>query len=566
MWKLLALVAVLFAYRLWVVRHSGISLFFDEAQYWDWSKHLAWGYFSKPPLIAGLIWLSTTLFGSGVLGVKALTMLLYPATALCMVGLARALWPTSSGVRTGMVAAALFMTIPMVGLMGMFASTDAPLILCWTLASWALWRAQVTNRMSHWVLLGVACGVGLMGKYTMAAFAITAIWTLWAVHGPQRGLWRPGPWVAMIVALALLSPNLMWNAANGFPTLQHTVELTAQSDRSGGVLPTLVFLAGQVLMLGPVAVIAGIWLYKRQPTPGTSMPGNTAPTSQWAASSQMMPPSQWKNSTQATMPSQPGGQGEQAAKRPVVRNSAYYLASVSSYRFLWAMSIPLQAIAIVQALYADAHVNWAAPSMVGFTLLIASRLSAPLVPLAAPRPATWLIAVLASNLILTSITLHLRDVVGPTLSSKYDVLVRMRGWQEAFADLAPELEDPVVTGLPVLTDSRLFITEAAYHWRRYNVQTLAWNPNQQRQDHYQMTRSLPNKVGADVLLLTSNPKPAEITKRFAIIRHMKSTSIAVGPDRNVDMHLFFLRGFLGYDQKTYLEQSGADKPSTTDDQ
>jgi hypothetical protein len=56
MWKLLALTVVLFVYRLWVVKHSGISLFFDEAQYWDWSRHLAWGYFSKPPLIAGLIW------------------------------------------------------------------------------------------------------------------------------------------------------------------------------------------------------------------------------------------------------------------------------------------------------------------------------------------------------------------------------------------------------------------------------------------------------------------------------------------------------------------------------
>ncbi len=76
MWKLLALTAVLFVYRLWVIQHSGISLFFDEAQYWDWSKHLAWGYFSKPPLIAGLIWLSTAVFGSSELGVKMIVMLL----------------------------------------------------------------------------------------------------------------------------------------------------------------------------------------------------------------------------------------------------------------------------------------------------------------------------------------------------------------------------------------------------------------------------------------------------------------------------------------------------------
>ena len=492
-------------------------------------------------------------------------MLLYPATALVMVGFARALWPTSSGVRTGMVAAALFMSMPMTGLMGLFASTDAPLILCWTLAGWALWRAQVTNRMSHWVWLGVACGVGLMGKYTMAAFALTAIWSLWGVHGPKRGIARPGPWVAAIVALLLLSPNLIWNAQNGFPTLEHTVELTAQSNRSGGMVPMLVFLAGQVLMLGPIAVLAGVWLYRRQSGPVPS-PATNAPSSQWASSSQMMPPSQWQNSTQinATQPvTQPSTKADKPP-RPLVRTSAYYLASVSSYRFLWAMSMPLQLLAIAQALNADAHVNWAAPSMVGFCLLIASRLSLPLVPLATKRPALWLVAVLVSNLLLTSIALHLKDVVGPTLPSNLDVLVRMRGWQEAFEDLAPVLEDPVVTGLPVLTDSRLLITEAAYHWRRYNIKTLAWNPSELRQDHYQMTRSLPNKVGADVLLLTSDPHPTGITQRFAIPRHMKSVKVAVGPDRFIEMHLFFLRGFLGYTQQNYIEQSGADKPAVED--
>jgi len=294
----------LLVYRLWFVEHSGISLFFDEAQYWDWSKHLAWGYFSKPPLIAGLIWLSTHLFGDSVLGVKMVVMLLYPATALCLVGFARALWPTSSGVRTGMVGGALFMTIPMVALMGMFASTDAPLILCWTLASWALWRAQVTNRMSYWVGLGVVCGVGLMGKYTMAAFALTAIWTLWAVHGPQRGIARLGPWVAVLVTLAVLSPNLIWNAQNGFPTMQHTAELTAQSGRSGGIFPALQFLVGQIAMLGPLAVLAGLWLLRHQPQPVAAAPASI-PASQWAASSEMMPPSQWANSMS---PSRTGAQ------------------------------------------------------------------------------------------------------------------------------------------------------------------------------------------------------------------------------------------------------------------
>lgn len=553
MWALLGMIALLFGYRIWVVQHSGISLFFDEAQYWDWSEHLAWGYFSKPPLIAGIIALSTTLFGSGVLGVKLLTMALYPATALAMVGLARALWPTSGGVRTGIVAAALFMTIPMVGLMGLFASTDAPLILCWTLASWALWRAQVTNRMAYWVGLGLACGVGAMGKYTMLAFALTALWTLWAVHGPKRGVLRVGPWVSVVITALLLSPNLWWNAENGFPTLQHTVELTAQSNRSGGIVPALVFIAGQVLMLGPVAVLAAALLWaRRTPTPAPS--GASIPASQWFQSVQ-------GTAAPSTLVTE---SGEHKAVK-VNKGSAYYLASASSYRFLWATSVPLQAIAIVQAIYADAHVNWAAPSMVGFTLLIASRLSAPLVSLSVARPNRWLVAVLLSNLVLTSLTLHLRDIAGPSLPSKLDVLVRMRGWQEAFNNLAPVLDDPVVRGLPVLTDQRLLITQAAYNWRGHNIQTLDWNPKGLRLSHYQLTRSLPNKVGADMLLVTDRPNPTDITQRFAIVRHMQSTKVAVGPDRNVELHVHFLRGFLGYDNKTYLEQSGAEEPAASDD-
>ena len=35
-----------------------LDLVADEAYYWDWSRQLDWGYFSKPPLIAWIIALS----------------------------------------------------------------------------------------------------------------------------------------------------------------------------------------------------------------------------------------------------------------------------------------------------------------------------------------------------------------------------------------------------------------------------------------------------------------------------------------------------------------------------
>jgi len=61
LWLLLALVPGLWLWRLAATWLNGAGLFVDEAQYWDWSRDLAWGYFSKPPVLAALIRVSTAL-------------------------------------------------------------------------------------------------------------------------------------------------------------------------------------------------------------------------------------------------------------------------------------------------------------------------------------------------------------------------------------------------------------------------------------------------------------------------------------------------------------------------
>ena len=555
MWMLLALAAVLVGYRMAVVQYSGISLFFDEAQYWDWSQHLQWGYYSKPPAIAGIVKLSTLMFGDGVLGIKALSMLIYVATAVAMVGLARALWPTTSGVRTGIVAGTLFMTAPMVGTLGLFASTDSPLLLCWTLAAWSLWRAQVTNRIHLWLLCGVLCGLGLLSKYTMAAFAITALWALWGVQGPRRGLMRVGPWVALAAALAVISPNVLWNVQEGFPTLHHTAQITTQSSRSGGPLEALGFVLGQWLMIGPLAVIGGIMLHRAiQRTP----PPELANASQWAASSQMQPPSQWAASSQhsSQMPAAP--------VHRVARTSAYYLASVTAYRYLVMLCAPLLLIATVQAVLAGAHLNWAAPAMISIFLLIASRLSQPLVPLSAARPKAWFWIIVVSNLVLTGLALQARDIFKDDLPAKGDVLVRMRGWDEAFNKLSENLNDPRYKGLPIVAESRVMLTQSSYHWRQFQPRILAWNPKGTKDNHYQLQQSLPNQVGQDALVLSEDPAPQQILGRFAWTSPLGRSTVQVAPDRQINLYLFLARGFVGYDNATYKSQSGTEGSTTED--
>src|SRR5580698_6732733 len=48
------------AYLAW---YCPLDLAPDEAHYWDWSRHLAWSYYSKGPLVAWLIRASCEVFG-----------------------------------------------------------------------------------------------------------------------------------------------------------------------------------------------------------------------------------------------------------------------------------------------------------------------------------------------------------------------------------------------------------------------------------------------------------------------------------------------------------------------
>lgn len=54
----------------------------DEAYYGLWGKHLDWGYYDHPPMVALLVKISSLLF-NGNLGIRFMTLLLQPITFVC---------------------------------------------------------------------------------------------------------------------------------------------------------------------------------------------------------------------------------------------------------------------------------------------------------------------------------------------------------------------------------------------------------------------------------------------------------------------------------------------------
>jgi 4-amino-4-deoxy-L-arabinose transferase-like glycosyltransferase len=231
-WLLLAGLCQLTVWRWLASASMGMELYAYEAQYWTWSLQPDWGYYSKPPLIAWLIYAGTHLFGDGELGVRAATFLVWPLTAWFLFLFVRRLYRDADwGPQAAFWSALLFASLPLVSLGGILITTDGPLLLFWVLSLYFLARALHEGRAADWLLLGLCAGFGLLSKYSMVFFAPSLLAYLLVSPGRRHWLTRPWPYLGALVALLVVAPNLIWNAGHQFVSFKHTAEIT-QLDRA----------------------------------------------------------------------------------------------------------------------------------------------------------------------------------------------------------------------------------------------------------------------------------------------------------------------------------------------
>lgn len=459
--RLLALVGAALLLRLAVLHgvllDPAVGLQVDEAQYWGWSRDLQWGYYSKPPAIAALIAASTALFGDSVTGVKALSMALHGATALALASLTHAMAGArpARAARAAWWAALIALSNPVASLLGLAATTDAPLLLCWTLAAAALWRLQQQDRLRDWAWLGLWLGLGLLSKYTVAVLLVAVVGVLATRPAAAR---HPlgGPALMLAVLVLLLAPHLMWNAAWGWPTWQHTADITLQAQRGAdgsGWARLGEWLGGQWLLFGPL----------------------------WAL---LVLRRQMARSWRLSMPRRA-------------------LTLTPAQRFLLWLALPLLLVGAVQAARSGAQVNWTAPAGQALTLALALWLSAPR-RRGARRGAALVVAL--HLLVLTALPLAgtlARAVGGPQVlpPRALDLWARMRGWSPAFATLeAPARQQFAADPRTVLLGThRTVIAHGQYAWRGTGWRWHAWQPGPPRRptDHYQLTAAWPGDAVAD---------------------------------------------------------------------
>ncbi len=239
-----------------------LPLFGDEAQYWTWAQQIDWGYYSKPPMVAWMIHL-TTLLGdaNSTAWIRFASPVAHGCTAVVLAVLARYMYNQHVAAWTAL----LYITLPAVFLSSLLISTDPFLLLFWSLAMLWMWQGLHTNLLRYWLFAGLAVGFGLLSKYSMVVLPLSlAIYMIVA----KKACWQE--WLIVILtALLCLMPNLYWNAAHGWLTFMHTGDNANLGANLFNPDKALEFFLSQFGVFGPLpfaAFLAVLWQLRRRQT------------------------------------------------------------------------------------------------------------------------------------------------------------------------------------------------------------------------------------------------------------------------------------------------------------
>lgn len=235
----------------WAAR---VELAPQEAYYWQYARHLDLSYFDHPPLAAWLIAGSVRLFGTSEWAVRA------PAVA-CGAGLTLLLYSLATRLvsrRAGALAALAANTTVLFAIGAVIITPDVPLVLCWTAALRLACEVLLPEGSGggrcawRWYALGACCGLALLAKYTAGLLVLQLLVAMLVLPMGRKWLGTPHPWIAALVALAVFSPVILWNAHHGWASFAfQTTGRAATSDGAHAFL-TARYLALQVVAVGPL--------------------------------------------------------------------------------------------------------------------------------------------------------------------------------------------------------------------------------------------------------------------------------------------------------------------------
>jgi len=491
---------------------SNLELSPDEAYYWEWSRRLDWGYYSKPPMVAWIMALSTWLMGNSAFAVRLPAVILSTFALLGSYLAGRAMF----SARAGFCAALLAAASPGACVAALVMTIDAPLLFFWSFSLFCVWKAvQAEVTCSNcptvsfwWILTGVMVGAGFLTKQTMFAFWPAVLMFLITGRDTRRLLKSCWIWVSVSVSAVLLAPVVWWNMHHGWITIRHTAHHFEQIDRNlFDSLRTLAeFVGSQLGVISPItcflAFAVGIGVLVR-----------------------------FRDFILRSRADDPGSLRLRRAAALLVFSGTVLLLLVT-----------------LLSLKQRVNANWPAPFYIAPMILVAAwycgHISIPGIDRLRKlvMPGVVIGAVMSMLLYLLPVVIPASGLQG----SAVDPLVRLRGWKM----LATRI-DMVKDSLPmpektfVIARRRQTASELAFYMPG-NPVVYRWKGHRGRvTSQYELWPGPEDKAGWDAVIVIDADKavPDDLPSHFRDFKSLSSVSIPLGNRRYRRFNIFLGRGF-----------------------
>lgn len=490
LWWVIGINALLLIFKIYDLSLARYALYGDEAQYWTWAKALDWGYYSKPPVVAWLIALTTWLFGDSVMAIRLASPILHFFTSLFVFGIGK----RTHTLKTGFWAAIIYATLPAVTLSSTLISTDPALLFCWSLSLYAFVRALETDRLCWWLLLGVGVGFGLLTKYSMLFIGISALLYVWWEKRLLSTVLNPKTLIAVLIAFIVYLPNLLWNMRHGFVSFRHTGD-NAEGAGFGFYPGELAeFFFSQFAVFGPILFAVLLILL-------------------------------WKS----------------AKEKDIHGPRALMLAFILP---------PLGVITLI-SLLSRAHANWAATIyiaasvwVVGWLLRTKKRKKWLMVSLV-------LHLVAAGVFFAYPVIVEKADI---TVMRKTDPFRRLKGHTELARAVAERQKQYPGTRIVaeerrLVASFMYYLGKSKVDngvTRITPARIYKWNGDGKVQDQYDLVTDMNKEKGRNFLLISRTVEPQAISKHFESMTKLTPIRIPLYPDYTLTYDVYYLEDFKGY--------------------
>ena len=205
---------ILWTFGPWLVRHNMV---YDTMESLVWGRQWQWGYDKHPPFTA---WM-TALFGQFT---TPPDFAIYLLAQLCVVVTYLGVWRLAREYlddRTAVLSVVMLSGVLYYSNLVERVTPDTMQSPIWAMLALTLFLAVHRNSLGYWLLSGVLTGIGTLTKYQIVVFILPlAVPFLFTGMG-RDSLKTPGPWLAALIALLIISPHIYWLYMYDFPALQY---------------------------------------------------------------------------------------------------------------------------------------------------------------------------------------------------------------------------------------------------------------------------------------------------------------------------------------------------------